>query len=186
MTSFLSNWVSVEDLFLAGIGCDITGAVLLAMSATGRLRDLVDQSASRWGWSPPLLIARARDRIRGRTAIAVLIVGFVAQAVGYLLQLATEHPYRPGWGVVGGGAISLASGIALGVLLDVLVQRSRLKPSLVQIACCRPDQEPLVLPPINKLEALASTKWPRRPEENSRAYVERIFRQVKVGPAEND
>ena len=79
--------VDPVDAFTFGIGCDIAGATLLARGVLGSDAQIAMASSARLGWNPVDLHGRIADRVDGSAGLAGLILGFVAQAVGYALGL---------------------------------------------------------------------------------------------------
>jgi hypothetical protein len=78
--------LSVEDLFTAGIGFDVVGAVLLGkgllVSSTQQFR----KGASGWGgYSFAQALSWSADWVDASFGAAWLVIGFLLQAVGYAL-----------------------------------------------------------------------------------------------------
>jgi hypothetical protein len=84
----MSHWLSLEDLFVAGIGFDLAGALLLARGLLVDPREFVRRASSAWGVSSVSIGSQANNRIDASFGAAGLVVGFLLQATGYEVTLA--------------------------------------------------------------------------------------------------
>ena len=77
--------VSVTDLFIVGIGFDLSGAVLLASGLIGSPEEIVLRSLTYWGTSAA--IARTiKDKVLGTLGVTYLVIGFEFQAAAQTLR----------------------------------------------------------------------------------------------------
>jgi hypothetical protein len=70
---------SYEDIFVAGIGFDIAGAVLVAKGLLLSSPSILRLSSSYWGFSPPEVVARVEDKVSTYFGIGALLLGFLLQ-----------------------------------------------------------------------------------------------------------
>ena len=79
-----------------GLGFDVSGAVLLALGVMGSPGELVRLDMTYWGQGGG--IGRSiRDKVLGMLGLAYLVIGFLLQAVAYVLSVAnvgTGHGSR--------------------------------------------------------------------------------------------
>jgi hypothetical protein len=124
------TWLSIEDLFVAGIGLEISGAVLLAIglfTTPGQVATDVKFHLNAG------LVRELRNSIDATFGLLCLVLGFVLQAIGYLLLLARDTSVS-----VGGEATAVA--------LLVLVVPS----TLVWIVWLK-TRRPLLISQLNQL-----------------------------------
>ncbi len=92
--------IGYTDLFPAGLGLDITGAVLLAKG----LGTLPDEYARRfmasWHSFAHQYVRAAEDFADGRAGVRALIVGFGFQSLGYVLAISGASARTHGAGAV--------------------------------------------------------------------------------------
>lgn len=85
------HFLSITDLYLAGIALEITGALILAKGLFLSPREI----AGMVGLFPGPDLAEAAERISNRVdaefGLGYLLLGFVLQAVGYVAELAGVH-----------------------------------------------------------------------------------------------
>jgi hypothetical protein len=93
-------WVAVADytdLFAAGLGFDITGAVLVAQG----LRTEPDAAAGRTLAAGNTFnafdVRAAEDFADGKAGVLALVAGFVLQALGYALSIGGVSSHTDGW-----------------------------------------------------------------------------------------
>ena len=105
----ICDYLSLSDLFVVGIGFDLAGAFLLAVGLLTSAKQMVagGLNAAAMGYSPETIHDRARDFVDARSGIASLLLGFLLQAVGYLILLGRDVNETPGGREVV-GAIVLA------------------------------------------------------------------------------
>ena len=110
--------MNATDLFIVGIGFDLSGAVLLAWGLLASPEDMVRFDMTFWGMSGS--IGRSiKDKVLGGIGVCYLVVGFLLQGVAYMLALAdgtsvTRGSTRQAWIAAGVGvaAIAVSAGIA--------------------------------------------------------------------------
>ena len=88
------NYLSLTDLFLVGLGLDITGAILLAKGLLLSSRELAVLNTM-YGSGKGVHKDRCRNRVLGEFGVGYLTAGFILQAVGYGLEI-SGHPSTTG------------------------------------------------------------------------------------------
>jgi hypothetical protein len=125
--------VSIEDLFLAGLGFDIAGAYLVSRGLLQGMPKLASTGGTMWALEKSRVPHAVEDRIRGTVGLVALVLGFSLQVFGYVgvLNQSKVH-YGHTAALIG---VGLALGIAVAVLLLEAVIRPRWRDSmLVRIA----------------------------------------------------
>jgi len=82
----VASIISWSDVFVVGIGFDIAGAYLLAKGLLMSDRQVLGLARSYYGASPDQVVARVDDRIAGTVGVAALVVGFLFQLAGYVIN----------------------------------------------------------------------------------------------------
>lgn len=98
-----------------GLGLDVSGATLLAIGLLGNPLDLFRLAASYYNGNPRLYYERVQNRVRAWVAIPSLVLGFMAQAAGFVMS--TEATSDP----VGFAAASAA--VASGIVFSLVCWR---------------------------------------------------------------
>jgi hypothetical protein len=177
--------LSIEDLFLAGIGFDVAGAYLAARGLLQSTRQLAISGGTVWALERPRAPYAAEDVIRGRIGLGALGIGFMLQAAGYAGTLAGAAVHHGVWQVVLG--LALAVLCALSVLVFEKAVRSPWRDQLlVRVARFDPDANGLRDRPMAHLlagygEELGKV---RQPGEEDVAYCRRVF-GVEAEPRPN-
>ena len=125
--------VTVDDLFTAGIGFDIAGALMLAKGLLVPASEQVKRNASGYGgYSFYQVISWSEDWVDAVFGASSLAVGFVFQAAGYALVIGGA----PVENVKLAGALAFAFAAAAAVLSCGLwrVSKSRLVRSRIVAA----------------------------------------------------
>jgi hypothetical protein len=89
--------LGLQDLFVAGIGCEIAGAWLLSRGLLAGPADLAVRTVQPYPGNPEVTASQIEDRLRGSLGFGCLIAGFVLQAVAYGLTVEQENPSRGNW-----------------------------------------------------------------------------------------
>lgn len=169
--------LSVEDLFLAGLGFDIAGGYLVSRGLLRPVPQLAKLGGTVWALEQSKGAEAINDRIRGTVGLGVLVFGFSVQAVAYALVL-QQAPVNYGAGAAAVGLV-IAFVIAVGVpLLERVVRPCWRRRIAIRVA--RFDYEgsgaPRSKPLANVLLAFGEELGdPRRDEEDAVAYVQRIW-----------
>lgn len=87
-------YLSLTDLFLVGLGLDISGAILLAKGLLLSPRELAMLNTM-YGSGEGVHRDRCRNRALGEFGVTYLTAGFILQAVGYALEIG-GHPSTTG------------------------------------------------------------------------------------------
>jgi hypothetical protein len=130
----VSCYVSVDDLFTAGLGFDLAGAVLLGVGLLLSHSDVARRAATYWDESAVEAVSLARSRVDAMIGFASLALGFICQAAAYAAILGGVGEAQRGWRA---SIVAIATGIAAaGVVIGLwLVLRSRwVKASLIEVA----------------------------------------------------
>lgn len=162
----------LQDLWTAGLGCDLGGAILLARGLVGHPSQLSRNAGTFFGSGPYQVIGAARDRIDAITGLTGLGAGFVLQATGYIAGLSTPHMTKTGSreAMVGAGfgALTLILVLAAGWLH----RRLRLTPTVVEMAKYTFDGTRLEYPQATLLpDWLRALKYEQRHGEDDLAFV---------------
>ena len=123
--------------------------------------------------------------MRGRTAVAMLVLGFSAQAVGYVLLVSRNKVDTDGWRRVVGGVLVPGLGVIGGWAADRIVQARRLKPSVVRLAGFTIDSEQLALPARGNWPHLAMSsglRWKANPHKNIWRECFLLSTSARLGP----
>ena len=182
----ISDLIALEDLFLLGLGLDIVGAGLLLKSVTVGYAEIAALSGSYWGANDKQMVARAVDRLRGKTAGVLIVLGFLSQALGYLVIVGRRSEADPAGGQVVGGLLVVALAVVSGLVVDRVVQRVRLKDSFVELARYQPPSTRHDRPVFTRLLQLGEVHWPRLDGESDVAYLRRVFPKPEWQPIDGE
>lgn len=173
---------SVTDLFMAGVGFDISGATLLAIglfkSPSGLAADVLMKGVAQ-------VINAGRDFIDGTFGLVSLIFGFLLQAVGYALLLGREMNDPIGRSAALTGTLFLVAAGAFTLLAWLAARERLLKRYLVRVARYDNAGNPRDFPDLLELTHFAQGLGEeRRPDEyemddgeqvGAMRYVSRVF-----------
>lgn len=174
--------LAVTDLFVVGLGFDLVGGWLLARGLIARPGIIVHRHTSYLGTNAPSAYAAAEDRVDGQLGVASLLLGFLLQAVGYVLTLA--HGEAPTYSA--GRALTALALLAVAVVLALGVWR-RIRPRLLHsllVDMAHWTVTRATEPPVRQSRAdpTALASWAaiggeaRRDGEDDRTYAKRVFR----------
>jgi len=176
------NIVSWSDLSLVGMGLDIAGAVLLAQGLLMNDKQVIGVTRTIWNFNPDHVVSRVEDRIAGTVGISSIVVGVVAQLIGYAASLSVgpdraESPSR------GQLALLLAAVAIALVWLLYLATRSKWRRRLL-IRIARYDNDLNIQPhpyggPLGALGRAAHMS-PRVDGESETDYARRVWRVREV------
>jgi hypothetical protein len=131
---------SITDLFVVGLALDITGAYLLAVGLLVSSRTIALLSGQFWDYHPGDAINRVENRIDAEFGVVALGLGFLLQAMGYVVVLLGADAST--------GLAEGLIGLALGVVAAgaVLLAWRRMKPRrtrmlLPSVALAHGDEE---------------------------------------------
>lgn len=94
----MSSYIGFEDLFAAGIGFDICGAMLLARGALLSPGELIAATGTYWGANWFARLQAVQNRVDGRFGLAGLAIGFGLQLAGYTFIAGLVSDARPSIG----------------------------------------------------------------------------------------
>jgi hypothetical protein len=72
--------VSIEDLFMVGVGCDLVGGLFLARGLLISPVEVVDRAERFAGGNPVAMAGQIKSKADGEFGIVTLAVGFLLQA----------------------------------------------------------------------------------------------------------
>jgi hypothetical protein len=167
--------LSVTDLFVVGLGFDISGAIFLARGLLVSPEIIAKLSSTYLDMNSGDAVDRCRNRIDAAFGVGCLVVGFVLQASGYALVL---HGSSAG---TGGSRVFTA--LFLGVLgvgaafgSWAVLHKWLLKRPLVRVAKTSQEGEGEPINWVRRLVVLGlQAGWPRPPEESDGNYIKRVF-----------
>ena len=173
---------ALEDLFTVGLGFDIAGAYLLAKGLLATPSEIAKQRTfGYYSYNAPDTVAAARDRVDGSIGMRALLLGFLLQAVGYAIGLATASNDEDGSLLRALVGIILCGLAIAAVLVYWRLRRPKaVKSLLVDVSCCDPAEPAMLKPSVQLLVAfgkeLGYTLQPGEatPEGQSR-YTLRVF-----------
>lgn len=134
----MSDYLSLNDLFVVGLAFDLVGAVVLAQGLLASPTLVVMRS--RYGAilvsapiNTPQVIAEVRDRVSARAGLMCLLLGFLLQGAGYLLSVSGVTSATGGGRVLGAVVLAAAAaGIAVAGISSL--RRPGLRRGLVAVA----------------------------------------------------
>lgn len=165
----------VQDLWTAGLGCDLGGAFLLARGLINGPAELTRLAGSFWGSNRYQALSVARNRLDAIAGVTGLLAGFGLQAVGYIVSLATSHRLSTGdREAVVAAALAIAAAVAT-VLCGNMLRKTRLVPLLVEMAHYTMDEERMEFPRAALLPGwLEALGREREDGEDDLSYVRRV------------
>jgi hypothetical protein len=114
--------VSIEDLFLAGLGFDIAGAYLVSRGLLQNMLQLASAGGTIWSMERPRVTYAVDDRIRGSVGLVSLVLGFSLQVVGYVAVLDGSKITH------GHDRALIGATLAVGIALLLPLAEARLRP----------------------------------------------------------
>jgi hypothetical protein len=168
---------SVEDLFVVGLGFDLSGAVLLAMGLFKSPSQVAEHVRFHLN---PSLVRAGTDLIDGGIGLASLLVGFLLQAIGYVLLLSREEPSSAGLNTAAAGVALLLVAAAIPWVVRRLVRRRLLLAYLRELALYDNMGRKHERPSLRDLVMFAEImREERRPDEHddqgAMRYAHRVF-----------
>ncbi|MFY9469139.1 MAG: hypothetical protein WAP37_03390, partial [Solirubrobacterales bacterium] len=126
---------TVQDLFVAGLALDLIGASLLAKSLFKTPRSIAERATEYAHFDPPVAVQLTEDKVDANFGLGYLASGFIVQAIGYEIVLASESAGNER----GFGVAATALAIALFLAIPALgawryFRPRRIRSQLVKIA----------------------------------------------------
>lgn len=182
--------LAIEDVFAAGIGCDIAGAWLLSRGLIASLVQVHVAGATTMGGNPEAWARGVRDRVDATFGLFWLGMGFVIQVVGYALILGTEPSVS---GSIRRALVAVAFAMLAGMVvmvLDLATHRWRLRHAAVALAriarVAQPEggdrYETRPLPSGQMLRELGKRLLDEQPRdgEPDNAYARRVWKVDRI------
>src|SRR2546423_3030073 len=116
----MSAFLSLDDLFTAGLGFDLAGATLLGVGLLVSPWGIAQRSTTFPGYNSDQVVSLAQDRIDASVGLASIGLGFLCQAAAYIAVVSgakTGTGWRTGLGA--GIAAGLAA-LVVGTLWRIL------------------------------------------------------------------
>jgi hypothetical protein len=172
--------VSILDLFMAGLGFDIAGALLLARGLLSSPAEIAELNTLE-GLESGATVAQVRDRVDAEFGVGSLILGFTLQAIGYVATVLGASS-SPDVGL-GSAAIALAFLLVAGGSVWFIwhrVARRRVRKMLPAVALAHPaggDPPGWTATRLDRLVSFGRAQnLPKLTDEESHGdYVHRVF-----------
>jgi hypothetical protein len=133
------RFLSIDDLFTAGLGFDVAGAVLLGIGLLLSPREIAWRAASWTGYSGEETVALARSRFDAIAGFTALGVGFSCQAAAYATILGGTTVARSGWKTATGAVVAAVAASLLTFALWRALRSRAVNRLLVEIARWHPN-----------------------------------------------
>lgn len=178
-SAVLSLTFSIADLFVVGLGVELVGAWLIARGLLIPLPAL-KTFGTHAGIGVADVVDRARNRIDGQFGVALLLLGFALQLVGYLVEL-DGGELRQGRDRLLTALVLLGSSMLVATAASRILRDRTFKRMLVKIAMAplRTSGGDIEQSPEKNIEWLASygiaAGWQRQMYESDGTYVKRVF-----------
>jgi hypothetical protein len=171
--------LSLEDLFLAGLGFDVAGAVLLGRSLLWSPADARRRTGMWIEFNAADLAAAARDRADATFGIFGLATGFILQGAGYVATLAGAHIREGGAGRIALGVVFLLAAVLAVAALRLWLGWPVMRRFVIGMASVSPSQgEDVQLDraSFGILEPVGDRLGrPRLSNEEPAAYAKRVY-----------
>jgi hypothetical protein len=177
---------AVEDLFVVGIGFEVAGAFLLGRGLLTSAEEIARRTASYLGYSSPLAVSQIKDRVDGAFGLGALFLGFLTQAVAYVVTL-SRGTSGDGSGARAVTAITLALlAVVLVLVLWQAVRPRLLKRGAIKVARVNVFKLPVEIKerPYGALLLNYGKElgFDRLDTDNERTYAERVFGVTEIEP----
>ncbi|MFL5964071.1 MAG: hypothetical protein ACJ757_14380 [Gaiellaceae bacterium] len=165
----------IQDFYVAGGGCDLGGAFLLARGLINRPAELTRLAGSFWGSNSYQAVDVAKNRLDALAGLLGIGAGFTLAIIGYLASLASPHSVRTGTTEVLVGAALALLALALTTTTGHLYRRSHLLSLLIEMSRFTMKEERMDWPRAALLPHWMEALGHERHEgEDDRAYVRRV------------
>jgi hypothetical protein len=125
---------SVEDLFTAGLGFDLAGAVLLGVGLLVGPGDIARRTGTFPGYNSNEIVSFARSRVDAIAGFSALAIGFICQGAGYAAILGGVGAPRSDWHTMLGAILAALLATALVLAVWRLLKAWAVKRILIQVA----------------------------------------------------
>jgi len=126
--------IAYTDLFAAGLGFDITGAYLLAQGLLTRPDEYAHQfaeSQNSFAWAN---VRAASDHADGQAGSVALVLGFLLQAVGYVLSIGGVTAQTDGVWAAMLAVVFMAAAILITWVVGRATRWPRIRDYLIELA----------------------------------------------------
>jgi hypothetical protein len=142
-THMCSSYLSLADLFTAGLGFDVAGAGLIAYGLFLSPQGIAIRTTAWLGYNAEEAVALARGRVDAISGFLALGIGFICQGVAYAAVAAgADTASRTGWRAAVGAAVAALAAAALAVGLWYAVRDRMVKRLLIEVARWNRTKEP--------------------------------------------
>jgi hypothetical protein len=182
--------LTLTDLFVGGLGIEVVGAILIARGLLARF-SLV-KSFGTWGGMGFFdVVDRTRNRVDAFFGVGYLLIGVLAQIVGYLAEADGGGAGPFGGAELLGGLLLLVLGAGGSIGLWFSTNQRAFKAMLVQVAFASLFQEGEIVsePREKKLwwlseYARAAQRGEKSEDEDSSVWLEQMYGAdtAKLGP----
>lgn len=131
---------STIDLFVVGLGFDVTGAILLAKGLLINPATIYKVASTYYGMNVGEAIDRAQNRVDAKFGVGCLVGGFFFQAVGYTAQLAGASS-ATGAGRAVTALVLMTVAMAASYGMYRWLRRGELRRTLTAMAVSKPEQD---------------------------------------------
>jgi hypothetical protein len=171
--------LSIEDLFLAGLGFDVAGAVLLGRSLLKSPAEARRRTGMWVEFNAADLAAAARERADAIFGIIGLATGFVLQGAGYVATLAGARVAEGGAGRIVLGVVFLLVAVAAVAALRIRLGWPLMRRFIIAMASVvryEGHEFNVERPSFAILESVGSRlERPQLPDEEADAYAMRVY-----------
>lgn len=190
----MSDYLSLSDLFVVGVGFDLAGAWLVAKGLLVKESVLAQRAGQFWGGNPGITVGAVEDRVDAKFGVGFLLFGFSLQALGYVVGLGVDLAAEESWmrAVIAAGLLFLFVGLALavrGLARERFIRKALIEVAHWKVVHATKEPERMGRPFIKRLVSLGEA-WSRdrSSTETDEKFVARVFgvRETTPGDSSDD
>ncbi len=177
----MGDLLSVDDLFVVGLGLEIAGAFILGRGLLNSPQDMMRLSGTYFTANPASQVRQAQDRVDGQFGLLALVAGFGIQAFGYALLLGIGSVPEPSLGraFVAAALAVLSAAAVFAVWLST--RWTLLRRGLVRVAHFDLDKGEQEAPDGRRLRSYGLLLGkPKRDDESDTDYARRVWNVERV------